>query len=455
MNKKIQITNISLKKIDESITEIIYVFSANKSEYHLRYRISGFTEFDPDTYDYRIDSFVTTLLLHAMRGGYDFVSNYPISKKLYYQILWHIVSQIHRCNKDLTSLITIDAPLTEDHLGGNYVGTGISCGVDSFATIYEYTDLMPIKDYKISHLFYNKVGAHDGQIGRFDDDIETNLFHDQLAKALHVSKLLNLPLIIIESNLNEVLDRFFGFTGYEQTHTIRNIGAIYLFQQFFARYYYADAYSLDHFQLSVNTTMSKYEKWFLPLLSNERISFYSANKAMTRVEKTKLISEFPLSYDNLLVCWTHGENCGICKKCVRTLVTLDVLGCLDLYKNSFDIDAYKEKRESYILDIMNNKEDFFSKEIYDYMKSVNHPYLELDNKNINIKNRVESNPESKLFTKDKTNEEIIAGKEISDLQQTVIRYKTELDAVYASHSWRLGNILIQPFHFLKRLFEKK
>ena len=116
--------------------------------------------------------------------------------------------------------------------------------------------------------------------------------------------------------------------------------------------------------------MAHYEKWILPLLSNDRIMFYSANRAMNRIDKTRLISEYKISYDNLLVSWTGVSNCGECSKCIRTQATLDLLGVIDRYEGSFDLEKYKKNRKKFFCEIAaRRKKDPYYEEIYNELLS--------------------------------------------------------------------------------------
>ena len=89
---------------------------------------------------------------------------------------------------------------------------------------------------------------------------------------------------------------------------------------------------------------------------------------MTRIQKTEFISQFADTYNNLHVCWHNSDNCGRCNKCVRTLVTMDILGVLDKYSESFDTEYYLKNRKTYITEvIMLRKVDELYMEIYKYM----------------------------------------------------------------------------------------
>lgn len=50
---------------------------------------------------------------------------------------------------------------------------------------------------------------------------------------------------------------------------------------------------------------------------------------LNRTQKVKLLSDWPIGYDNLRVCWqgdVTGENCGVCEKCIRTKLNAIVSG---------------------------------------------------------------------------------------------------------------------------------
>ena len=51
-------------------------------------------------------------------------------------------------------------PLSNETFDGDWVGTGISLGVDSFTTIHEYGEDSITDDYRLTHLVHLKTGAH-------------------------------------------------------------------------------------------------------------------------------------------------------------------------------------------------------------------------------------------------------------------------------------------------------
>lgn len=70
-----------------------------------------------------------------------------------------------------------------------------------------------------------------------------------------------------------------------------------------------------------------------PLWSTERTEIVHDGCEVTRVDKTALVASDPFAPSHLRVCIrNHGGlgNCGHCKKCIRTMITLDALGVLPL-----------------------------------------------------------------------------------------------------------------------------
>ncbi len=299
--------------------------------------------------DDRGDGLVASLLFFAFMHGADIVSKLPISEKLYYQLTYYLIPQLSRCSKPFIYPMEIKAPLVSTaYREATGVGCGLSCGVDSFATLYEYTKIVPLDSYNLTHLTYFKVGAHDGQIGKYDKQVQEELFQSQFSHAKDFCDRYGYKLIVVESNLTEIIDKMFGFYNYEQFHSYVNAGTVLHLQKLFRRYYYSATYCLDEFFVDVKKDAAHYEGVLLPMLSTETTFFYNSNQAMSRIQKVNLISEFEQTYDWLLVCWLHRPNCGHCGKCIRTMLELDFVGKLELYRTCFDLSGYYEKKDEYL-----------------------------------------------------------------------------------------------------------
>lgn len=313
------------------------------------------------------DALIVTLLYHAIYAGLDIESTIPISEKLFYHLTYHVIPQLTICNSGVRH-ITIIAPHTDKHYAPQWIGTGISCGIDSLATISEYTAQCRLDSYRLTHLVYCKVGAAHGNKGYYEEKTQESKAEEELKNVRLFCKENNFPLIVVESNVAKILNEAF-FYEFDRTHIYRNCGCILLLQHLFKRYYYASTYNLDKFSATLSNDCAHYEKWLLPLLGNENTEFYSANQAWGRIEKTRIVGEFPPSYHHLQVCWVSSCNCGHCIKCIRTLVTLDLLGQLSNFGHVFSLEDYLRKKRKILamVYILRYRDPFFQT-IYKYMR---------------------------------------------------------------------------------------
>lgn len=310
----------------------------------------------------RGDAFLVAMLLYAMKRGEDIHILAPISERLYYTLTKHLVKVIsdmfpryHR----IQIFCDIDAGHLEN-AGG--VGTGLSCGIDSFCTVIEHTDESCPPDYKLTHLTFFNVGAS----GDYGGDHARDLFHQRIEVIRPCADELKLPLVTLDSNINEILDM-----NFVPTHTYRNVAAVLALQKLFKTYYYSSGYSLRQFEFN-HSDSSHYDVYALDMLSTNDTKFFSSGEIYSRVEKTEIVSALLLSYKYLNVCVAAETNCSRCHKCQRTLVTLDLLGKLNLYNKVFDLNDYQAHRSKYFGFVLGGwKNDLMKKEIYDAIKRDN------------------------------------------------------------------------------------
>ena len=82
-----------------------------------------------------------------------------------------------------------------------------------------------------------------------------------------------------------------------------------------------------------------------PLWSSDRMTCVHTDADLSRSEKVAAIGDWPVAMEHLRVCWQNTEayNCGICNKCVRTMLSLEVNGlsgrCRTLPR--FDVDLHR------------------------------------------------------------------------------------------------------------------
>lgn len=335
----------SIKRADaDAYSELSFDLRLGDKIETLWYRVAP--EYGQYLCDDRADSFLVNFLPFAMRHNLNLRSACPASEKLWFQLTTQVIPQLAVTSKGIAQEISIIAETTKatytDAVG---VGTGMSCGVDSFATLYEYTELCEKPEYRLTHLTHFNVGAHHGQTGSFNPKLQRELYMKDVAMVQRFCDEYGYQLITVDSNLTEVIDSFFGYMEFNVFHTYLNAGTVLLLQKLFSRYYYSPAANLDKFHCGLAEDPAYYEKWLLPNLSTESLGFYNSNKAWTREEKLKQIVNFPQSYNWLKVCVKSDTNCCKCVKCMRTIMGLEAIGKTDLYAAVFDPETVAKNRE--------------------------------------------------------------------------------------------------------------
>lgn len=310
----------------------------------------------------RGDAFLVAILLYAMKRGEDIRILTPISERLYYTLTKHFVKVIADMFPGYHRIQIIAEIATGQLENAGGVGTGLSCGIDSFCTVIEHTDESCPPDYKLTHLTFFNVGAS----GDYGGEHARDLFHQRIEAVRPCADELHLPLVTLDSNINEVLNM-----NFVPTHTYRNVAAVLALQKLFKIYYYSSGYSLRQFEFN-HSASGHYDVYALDMLSTDTTKFFSSGEIYSRVEKTEIVSTHPLSYKYLNVCVAAETNCSKCHKCQRTLVTLDLLGKLDLYDKVFDLNDYRMRRSKYFGLVLGGwKNDLMKQEIYDVIKRDN------------------------------------------------------------------------------------
>jgi hypothetical protein len=177
---------------------------------------------------------------------------------------------------------------------------------------------------------------------------------------------MGLDFIRVDSNLSEFLQ--FNF---QLSHSPRNLSSVLLFQKLFSKYYYSGAFRYRDCFIGPSNDIARTEPASVHLLSTETLECISVGTQYSRVEKTMKVCELESSYRWLNVCIlpdTRGANCSVCFKCCRTLLTLEILGKVEKYRNVFDLDRYRKVRNGYIRHILRNRNAPLHREIIEYAK---------------------------------------------------------------------------------------
>ena len=107
----------------------------------------------------RADAYLIGLLNFAMRHNYDISCEMPVSEELLYNIRTTLIPSLAKYGRDLHS-ITINAVPIKNITDGKNIGTGCSCGIDSFYSISSHIKT-EYKNMDLTHLVINNVGSFD------------------------------------------------------------------------------------------------------------------------------------------------------------------------------------------------------------------------------------------------------------------------------------------------------
>ena len=323
-------------------------------------------------FSYKLEKFLVTenldaslggLLFLGLKTGNDIKLNGSVSARLLYTVNHYLIKALCLANPDFEEITVSAVSVNHQDLNiGSTAGTGFSCGVDSFATYFSHTGKYP--PYKIDYLTFFNVGSH----GDFGGQKARHIYQKRLTSVYEFAKKEGKEFISIDSNLSEILR-----LNFQKTNTYRSISCILNLQKLFKNYYYASSFPLDQFNLSSKDT-SYYDLLNLSMLSTESINFFSTDIYWTRIEKTDFISQFPQTYDFLDVCTNlrdefESKNCSSCDKCMRTAMTLELLGKLHLYENVFDLKKIQQNRNRFIGKLLGTeKESVFNRDLVQLLK---------------------------------------------------------------------------------------
>lgn len=311
-------------------------------------------------------------LYMAMYYKTDLVIHGSVSKKLYRNVIDYIQPIIKSFSSNLELVRIIVDGFSEVENSQTVNGTGISCGVDSLATVYKYYELEKDPEYRLTHLFFLNCGWH----GSIDNPVTLELFNKRADEAEKAAKDMNLPLVRVNSNLHAFLYPLDDQASYFNLYTI-----VFFLGKALNRYYLSSSFSysevMKYGYKSRGRDFSEYgDPMTLPLYANETTYIVGDGGQYKRSTKTELIADWKISKNYLNVCCRHSDdpnvdesNCSECLKCNRTMVALDAMGKLDEYSELFDLTKYKRNKKRILFKLACNYDrDAFSKDNYDFCK---------------------------------------------------------------------------------------
>jgi hypothetical protein len=256
------------------------------------------------------------------------------------------------------------------------VATGLSGGVDSFCVLADNTEGTP-GPLRVDRLLFNNVGSH-GRAGYPSGAVRgSELFDLRYQRLRPVAEQLGLPFTKVDSNLDA---HYVQELPFQQTHTLRNASVPLLLQQGIGRFLYASGCEFGQIAVGPTYDTAYVDPLLLPIMSTRAVRMVPSGTEHTRVAKTLRLPEIELSKTHLDVCtspFSGMTNCSRCRKCLRTLLTLELGGVLDQYSQAFDLQVYAEHRADHIAQVLTSK-DPLHRQIVEYAAASGRPFSSTD-----------------------------------------------------------------------------
>lgn len=306
----------------------------------------------------RCDAFLIVLFFYAMRENHDIICNSLVSEDLYYQITEFLIPLFQKNSHGKLKKINIKCQTANNIENIGAVGTGLTCGVDSFYTIFNNIT-NNLNSRKLTHLTIMSLADSYKKEGEYQ-----RITNDLYNKVEKVSKKLKLPIIKIKSNMRELFP-------IPPMHTLIRMYGVYALQKLFGVYYFSSGYPIWTFNLEDCSLIdsARYDLLLCKELTTKNLFIYSDGSQKTRLEKLDFISDYEISKKNLHICIKDSYNCGKCSKCIRTIVALDSINKLENFKEVFDINYYEKNKDYYFKEIvkMYKEGDLF---IFDFIDNL-------------------------------------------------------------------------------------
>jgi len=267
----------------------------------------------------RVDGFVVALFVLAMVLDENIEVRGALSPRLLDGI-YEYQRVLHFWVPDRFKLINITCDRYEPfdvQPGYGGVVSSFSGGLDSFYTLWcRLSQNEKIPQSQLSHTLF----VHGFDIPLQDETTYQVAFesYDEMMQRLGIQ------LIAARTNAREFDGNVWGFC-----HGAMLTSLPMVLGKGFTRYYipsghtYNDSYAwgsdprIDH------------------LLSTETLQIVHDGATANRFEKTAVVAEWPEAYSRLRVCWEKPDglkNCCRCNKCIRTMISLALLGRLEYFE---------------------------------------------------------------------------------------------------------------------------
>jgi hypothetical protein len=264
------------------------------------------------------DAALVACLIPAMRSGGTLTMNDPVSPRILrtqreYQAIqrtWSLDWDLGQESLRQLDVVAPSRPAAEQEPGR--VAAFFSGGVDSWSTVLanpDVTDLIFVRGFDL----IPGAPQHAG----LGDEVE--------ARLREAAAALELPLHVVETDVREFSDPLVRWEAYNGSALV---AVALLFESLFERVLIAG--DTDHqMQVPVGTARMVDQLW-----SSERLEIVDDGGRFNREQRLRLIAEHPVVQRTLRVCWENpggAYNCGRCRKCLLTMVSLEAIDMRDRF----------------------------------------------------------------------------------------------------------------------------
>lgn len=311
----------------------------------------------------RADGFVVGLLLQAMGRNEDIITEAAMSSRLWHSLSQFYIPMMTQAFPNLHPIVIRPPALTTETKPADGVATGFSGGIDSFAAVVQHFAQEKSPEHRVTHFLFHNVGSHGH--GKAEDS--RKLFWQRYEMVQPFAREAGIPVIPVDSNLAEIFP-----IDFIRMHPALNASIPLVLQNQFQRYYYASTYKYADCGVNRTDDVARFDPLAFHLFSTEGLDCVSTGGQLSRVAKTELVAAYEPSHRYLNVCVDpafEGRNCSVCFKCCRTLLTLELLGLAELYKNVFDLEKFRRVRNRYVMKVLRHKRGSFEAEIADLFRA--------------------------------------------------------------------------------------
>jgi hypothetical protein len=277
------------------------------------------------------DAFLAALLMPAMALSEELVIEAPVSPRLRRSA--RTVMDIYTAwwgDRHRVVPLRCAAPVPPvNHAGLEAVGLYFTGGVDSFYSLLKDVELSTDAGHEpVTHLLYANFERHHGRA------------YDRLLDRLRrVAEETDRQLVLIDTNVRSLTERATFWPDY---HGAALASTALALQGLLGRCLIAAS---DHYRhlppLGSHPVLDH-------LWCTERLEIVHDGAEASRSDKVvRQIARSRLALETLSVCWRSepAHNCGVCEKCLRTMVTLEMAGSLDrcaTLPHTLDIQALRD-----------------------------------------------------------------------------------------------------------------